>query len=220
MKTRKTRVAAQYATIRDAVRYAHTHESDTRDGRFLRERIRVVHEILASLPGGLLLDAGCGPGILARSLLESARHHFAISVLDRSPAMVAQACADGTPVHACVGELEAMPYSDGVFDVTVVTGALEYCDISLAVGEIARVTRPGGTVLVSMLNPLSPHRIAHMREARANGIQALTSPSLRALMAGAGLRPSSPVYFQPVPDIRPMIRWLATGYIVTARKES
>ena len=37
-------------------------------------------------------------------------------------------------------------------------GVLEYCEIDKALSEIARVTRPGGLVMMSMLNPLSPYR--------------------------------------------------------------
>ena len=71
---------------------------------------------------------------------------------------VRNADKDGKLV-ASVGDLEALPFDDASFDITITTGVLEYLDARTAIGEISRVTRPGGMVVASMLNPLSPYRL-------------------------------------------------------------
>jgi ubiquinone/menaquinone biosynthesis C-methylase UbiE len=227
--SRRERAAAQYGSAQSVNEYAGAYQDSRAVGRFLRARLRLVQDILASCPGGDLLDAGCGPGIMAQALLRSRPHDFRINVLDQSRAMV-EYCAISArslgTVYPAVGQLEALPYADGTFDVTLVMGVLEYANAWAAVNEISRVTRPGGLVVVTMLNPLSPYRIAEwsfyqpllrvlgafemclrvpaerQHKASALGIRGCTSGKLRRLMAQASLKPVDLVYYDvafPVP---------------------
>jgi ubiquinone/menaquinone biosynthesis C-methylase UbiE len=160
--SRKDRVVAQYDSTLAADEYAHAYDRERPEGRFFRARLRLVQDILARCPGGDLLDVGCGPGIIAHTLLQSRPRDFRITVLDQSPAMVEYCAANTRPaggVRPTVGRLEALPYADGTFDVTLAMGVLEYVDARRAIGELCRVTRPGGLVVVTMLNPLSPYRV-------------------------------------------------------------
>jgi SAM-dependent methyltransferase len=157
---RRKHVISQYESARATHDYKRAYEGHRVDSRLLRERTAYVLDLLAESPSGKLLDAGCGPGILAHSLLRSERHKFDVTVVDQSPAMI-QHCVDGAPgprrLGAYVGDLEALPFADGSFDVTLVTGALEYTNARASVRELSRVTRPGGIVVASMLNPWSPY---------------------------------------------------------------
>jgi len=171
--------------------------------------------------------------MLARSLLQSSRHDFSITVTDRSPTMVrycADALRDLGRVRAAVGDLEHLPFTDATFDVTLVTGALEYTDVRKVMGELARVTRRRGVVIVSMLNPASPYRLVEwflywpalrvfadlQRQLRfpttrphgaaVSGIRARTVPELRGLMRRAGLRPTDLIYFDQTPLVPPLDR--------------
>jgi ubiquinone/menaquinone biosynthesis C-methylase UbiE len=228
--SRKELAAAQYGSAQSADEYAGAYQDSHAVGRFLRTRLLLVQDILASCPGGDLLDAGCGPGAIAQALLKSRPHDFRISVLDQSRAMV-EYCAESAralgKVYPTVGELEALPYAAATFDVALAMGVLEYTNARAAVNEISRVTRPGGLVVITMLNPLSPYRIServiyrpvirmlgtlqtclHVPVDRrlkvdATGINALTSGKLRRLMAQAGLKPVNLVYYDftlPVPS--------------------
>ena len=129
-------------------------------------------------------------------------------------------------MHPAVGQLEALPYADATFDVTLVMGVLEYAEASIAVNEISRVTRPGGLVLITMLNPMSAYRIAewfmywpllrmldaleeslHVPVERrhgvaATGIHALTPGKLRRLMEQANLKPIELIYYDHALPIR------------------
>ena len=220
--SRKKRVAAQYNSAQSAFEFAGAYQNPRTAGRILRTRLRLVQDVLASCPGGDLLDAGCGPGVVAQALLKSRPHDFRISVLDQSRAMVEYCAASARSlgkVYPAVGQVEALPYTDATFDVTLVMGVLEYADASAAVNEMSRVTRPGGLVVISMLNPLSLYRITewilyrpllrvlaavkvclHVPEERrhkagATGIHAFTPGELRRLMTQADLEPVSLIYY-------------------------
>jgi len=108
--SRKERVAAQYGSAQLADEYAQAYHDTGPQGRFLRARLRLMQDILASCPGGDLLDAGCGPGVMAQTLLKSRPGDFRISVLDQSWAMVDYCAASARSigqVYPAVGQLEA-----------------------------------------------------------------------------------------------------------------
>jgi SAM-dependent methyltransferase len=229
---RKGWVTAQFGTGQQAQEYAETHALDRPDSRLRAVRIELLHELLTKFPEGELLDAGCGPGVLVRSLLDSPVYDYRITILDQSEAMI-QYCVthiESGRVRARVGDIESLPFVDARFDVTISTGALEYADASAAVRQLSRVTRPGGVVVVSMLNPLSPYwmtdwflyrpavrfldwamgilRIPHRRYygATRTGIRALRSGVLRRYLLQSGLVPVDVVYFGLTPLLRPLDR--------------
>lgn len=152
---------AQFGAADDAERYVDAHGTAGPTTRFFRSRIHLVSRMLVPLPGGDLLDVGCGPGMMVREILDSRPGDFRIIALDRSAVMV-EACArriaDAADARALVGRIEALPFRDDRFDVVLAMGVLEYVDANVALAELARVARPGGTVVVTMLNPTSPYR--------------------------------------------------------------
>jgi ubiquinone/menaquinone biosynthesis C-methylase UbiE len=230
---RKKHVISQYETVCSTHEYRRAYAGRRIDSRLLRERAEQVLNLLENSPGGNLLDAGCGPGIIAHSLLESERHDFDVTVLDQSPAMI-QYCIDNASssrrLHAFVGDLESLPFRDGSFDVTLVTGALEYTDARTSIGELSRVTRPGGTVIASMLNPVNPYRLVQwflfwpmlrllgvietvlgLRRGRRHGapisgIHAIRRRALLAMLRQAGFTAPQVVFLTPTMLIPPLDR--------------
>jgi SAM-dependent methyltransferase len=102
------------------------------------------------------VDAGMGPGRLVAALEQRG---WEMSGIDVSPAMVDAARAR-VPLAAerlFVGSIEELPFADGVFDVALATGVIEYVDAPRAVAELVRVTRPGGRVVASIPNPRAPY---------------------------------------------------------------
>ena len=142
----------------DAKGYAALYRDSGSRAHFYNERLRLVHECLASTRGGKVLDVGCGPGVLLNSL---AGGRFELFGVDRSPEMIraAKVLTAGQTLNLSVGRLEQLPWPDDFFDVILALGVLEYLpQLDAGLIEIARVARPGAVIVVSMLNPQSLYR--------------------------------------------------------------
>jgi SAM-dependent methyltransferase len=103
-------------------------------------------------PGDRVLDAGCGPGRFTLELLRLGAH---VTALDISPGQLELLRARVPDIEAVVGDITDLSrFPDDSFDVAVCFGGpLSYVldRAEHAVAELARVTRPGGHVLVSVM---------------------------------------------------------------------
>jgi SAM-dependent methyltransferase len=103
-------------------------------------------------PGDRVLDAGAGPGRFTLELLRLGAH---VTALDISPGQLELLRARVPDVEAVVGDITDLSrFPDDAFDATVCFGGpLSYVldRAADAVAELARVTRPGGHVLVSVM---------------------------------------------------------------------
>ena len=97
------------------------------------------------------LDVGCGAGgdvaEMARLMPDSSH----VSGLDSSETMIAEArrrtASLGSRVSLRVGDAADLPYDDQVFDACRAATVLQHVpDPAHVIGEMARVTRPGGRV--------------------------------------------------------------------------
>ena len=111
----------------------------------------VVWGLLDAAPPGNALDAACGTGRHARHLVN--RGHR-VTGIDGSSEMLAKARSSTPEVEFREGDLTALPADDASFDLAVCALALEHIErLEAAIGELARVVRPGGTVVLSDLHP-------------------------------------------------------------------
>jgi SAM-dependent methyltransferase len=106
-------------------------------------------------PGERVLDVGTGTGALAVRL---ARAGAAVTGIDLAPALVQTArrlaAEEGVEVHYDVGDAEDLPFEDGCFDVvTSSVGAIFAPDHARVAGELARVCRPGGRLVLGNWSP-------------------------------------------------------------------
>lgn len=111
---------------------------------------RMVRRALAGRPrGGTLVDVGCG----------GARIHDELSGLfDRYVGLDLVAYPDAPPgVQRICADLEQeLPLRDAVADLAVAVETIEHLENPRAlVRELARITRPGGLVLITTPNQLS-----------------------------------------------------------------
>jgi malonyl-CoA O-methyltransferase len=106
--------------------------------------------LLPDVAGLTVLDAGCGTGRYLRLMRE--RGATAIGV-DLSAPMLARAYADGASVAR--GSVCALPIDSTSID-TVICGLVlgDVPQLETALGEIARVLRPGGCVVYSVVHPI------------------------------------------------------------------
>jgi SAM-dependent methyltransferase len=90
-----------------------------------------------------VLDLGAGTGKLTRVLV--ALGHDVIAV-EPSPEMIAELRRALPGVEALEGAAERIPVPDARFDAVTAGQAFHWFDAALALPEIARVLRPGGTL--------------------------------------------------------------------------
>lgn len=107
--------------------------------------VQLILEHFGDLAGKRVLDAGCGKGRFARVLHE--RHPAAeVWGLDISQEML-RFVPEG--VRGCAGSMTELPFRDGAFDAAYATESLEHAvEIDVAAGEICRVVKPGGRIVI------------------------------------------------------------------------
>lgn len=116
--------------------------------RFYGERRRV----LELSERGVVLDAPCGAGALFPAPPPSADGVPCYVALDLSTLMLARARrAAGTRglerVHLVRADAHCLPFVDRVFDLVITHNGLHcYADPARALGELARVLKPGGAL--------------------------------------------------------------------------
>jgi demethylmenaquinone methyltransferase / 2-methoxy-6-polyprenyl-1,4-benzoquinol methylase len=97
-------------------------------------------------PGSRALDVGTGTGDLA---IELARRGASVTGVDFAPAMLEVARGKASHIAFERGDALALRHGPGEFDaVTVGFGARNFADLDRGLREMARVTRPGGRVVV------------------------------------------------------------------------
>jgi SAM-dependent methyltransferase len=116
--------------------------------RVLQPLYEEVMERLEPAPGERLLDAGCGAGLLA---VMAARRGADVTGVDVSEDLVRDAAARGGGPRYVVGDLESLPLPDAQFDAVAALNSVPYArDAGAALAELARVTAPGGRLLLTV----------------------------------------------------------------------
>lgn len=118
---------------------------------------------------GLLLDIGCGSGLLVAAVPDIAQQ-FKLFGVDAEPAMAAWATKRGYEVRT--GAASALPYAEGRFSVVLCSFVLHYLDIThqrQAVREAGRVLAPGGTLILDLYHGTPSMRRAITQELIASG---------------------------------------------------
>ncbi|MDH3727666.1 MAG: class I SAM-dependent methyltransferase [Myxococcales bacterium] len=106
--------------------------------------------------GARVLELGCGTGLILAQVAEIAEEAVGI---DLSEGMAQRARDRGLDVH--IGSVCNLPFEDDQFDLTYSFKVLAHIlDIDAAVREAARVTRPGGHLLLEFYNPWSLRYLA------------------------------------------------------------
>ena len=103
---------------------------------------------------GAILDAGCGTGLVGAELAQ--RGATVIDGVDVSEGMLEQARATGAYRSLAPADLtRALSAADGTYDVVVCVGTLTHGHVGPhAFGEFVRLTRPGGTIVATVLDDI------------------------------------------------------------------
>lgn len=112
-----------------------------------------LEETLRPRPGKRILDVGCGTGIGEVSLSRLRLSQMQLYGVDLLVQRLRQALEATRGVNArasyAAADVCRLPFTSGVFDSTYCVAVLQHIrDVALALGEIARVTKPNGRILV------------------------------------------------------------------------
>lgn len=170
--------------------------------RLRRELFGVRSDLFALLrllaPDLVVADLGCGTGQLTASLAPFVQRVIAV---DESAAMLAAArrrLGDLANVEVRRGDLLALPVADGEADVAIVSMVLHYVsDPRAALGEAARILRPGGRMLVV---DMQPHDPALLRQDMGHVWHGFESDELLGWMSELGLERAQYTPLMPEPE--------------------
>ncbi|MGO0121976.1 class I SAM-dependent methyltransferase [Desulfothermobacter acidiphilus] len=167
-----------------------------------------LRRMLAPRSGEEMLDAGCGTGIVARAL---AAEGVRVTGIDSSPHMLEVARSrGGAGITYREGDLTALPFAANRFHAVVCFTALEFVrQPEAALREMWRVLRPGGRLVLGVLN----ERSSWARRRKGKGVFAwarfYTVAELRRLLQELNperMRWRGVVYFPP--DLSPSFFFL------------
>jgi 2-polyprenyl-6-hydroxyphenyl methylase/3-demethylubiquinone-9 3-methyltransferase len=183
-------------------------------------RVDFYLRALGDVAGRLVLDAGCGGGLVARELAAAGaqvvgvdRSLGSLAVARRAAGRRGPGNPEGVPrsvgsFRPAQGRLERLPLADGTFDAVVAADVLEHlADLPAAVAELARVLAPGGSFVFDTINrtPWSwftavfgLERVLRMVPRGTHDWRLFIRPAeLDRLLAGAGLQPVELVGLAP-----------------------
>jgi SAM-dependent methyltransferase len=171
--------------------------------------LTVRYDWLEVREGDLLLDLGCGAG---RHAFEAYRRGARVVAFDYSAselkdvagllAAMYEAGEAGTEPGALGvavnGDATRLPFADASFDRVIAAEVLEHIPADdVALSELARVLKPGGTIAVTVPAWLA-ERVCwaitdefHAPFVEGGHVRIYSEPSLRAKLRAAGLRPGA-----------------------------
>lgn len=145
----------------------------------------LARSALPLLAPGRVLDIASGDGVLAELLAPHSQEYVCVDASARVVAAASDRLRRFEHVAVREGDMHALPFEDGHFDLVVLMHALTYASRpAVAVAEAARVLRPGGRLLLSSL-ARHEHRAAV--EAYGHVNLGFSDRELRKFMEKAGL---------------------------------
>jgi ubiquinone/menaquinone biosynthesis C-methylase UbiE len=156
-----------------------------------------LHERLVKLaslvPDEAVLDVGCGTGSLALAAKVRVGANGTVHGIDASKEMIEQASRKAqrrrVPVDFRIATVEALPFPDNSFDVVFSTLMLHHLPKPLrraCAGEMARVLRPGGRVLMADFQTPARRRGGWLARLHRHG--SVTVEDVHELLVSTGFR--------------------------------
>jgi len=145
---------------RIAPHYAALYEGVGPLPHFYQTRLKLVAALLKGRPPGIVLDVGSGPGLIGDRVRALGFRYIGTDVSVGMARECGRRVKDDAGRFSAAASADALPFSDNAFDAVTVLGSLEYVDApARALAECRRVLRPGGLLVVSLLNKSSLYRM-------------------------------------------------------------
>jgi ubiquinone/menaquinone biosynthesis C-methylase UbiE len=142
---------------RRAADYDREYHDATPGGYALRIRRRKVLDLFDH-PGGRVLDVGCGPGVMAESMLAQGCQFWGIDPSANMIAIANSRFGGSEQATFIEGDAARLPFADAFFDAVLCMGVIDSVpDRPAAIREMTRVLRPGGTLILTFANLGSPY---------------------------------------------------------------
>jgi len=153
----------------------------------------LVSKHVGVVRGKTVLDVGCGTGLYSIRLSESGADVTAVDISSKMIEIARRKAQDrGQYIWYDQADMAKLPYENRTFDMVVSITTLEFsADPLLALMEMARVLRPGGKLVVGVLNNDSPWADARRERAKRDesiygAAHFLSSSDLRLLFHRTG----------------------------------
>lgn len=115
---------------------------------FDTSRLQIIAERVKR--GDDVLEVDCGPGVLARMMVERGA---VVEGTDLSQVAVARAIDKGIPCRRVDLDCEPLPFADNSYGTVVSNSAIEHRFFSeKSIAECVRVLKPGGTFIICLPN--------------------------------------------------------------------
>lgn len=160
----------------------------------VRGRLVELLSCFGLAPGACVLDVGTGPGVLIPYLRRAVGPEGRVVAFDLSLPMVRKAREKPLAPHDLVVQADGhrLPFRRAVFDRVICFAAFpHFDDPGLALEEMGRVLKPGGSLVIAHL--LSREELARHHGGHAAVADDVLPPApvMEALFARAGLEPPS-----------------------------
>ncbi len=114
-------------------------------------RLKLIAEFVGDVKDKRVIDIGSGGGLLSKPLIQQGALLTAIDLSEASTRAAREAC-DGKG-EFITADARKLPCDDNSFDIAIMADLLDHIpDYSKAIGEAARVLKPGGLCYIGTIN--------------------------------------------------------------------
>jgi ArsR family transcriptional regulator len=169
-----------------------------------------LHSLLGLLGEGWIVgDLGCGTGLVTATIAPFVERVIAVDGSNEMLSTARERLGATDNVDVRQGELELLPIPERTLDVALLVLVLHYVpDVPRVLGEVARVLKPGGKVLiVDML----PHEREEYQQQMGHVWLGFSEPQLQRFLSHAGLENSRYQALPSDPEVKGPALFAATA---------